>query len=202
MKRHLSCNRMIAVGLLLTLLGACEQEPARPVNPPAATQAADLVELPADKATYAFAPGLSEKHPEVVAFMRHFLETCLAGDYSGYRDLVTRRATPESRARFKRVLHALRRLQVEDIRTVDIAEMPDPTYVISAKATFRADIRDPRGRMRDPRSVAMLIFQEDGHWRTALAPPELQPMREQPTAPEEPPPTSAPSYPWDEYGDY
>ena len=192
----------LAMAILLACgLSACDRG-SRPPAPPPTTQPKDLVALPAEKPDYSFAAGLADEHPEVIGFMRHFLETCLTGDYAGYRRLVARRTDPESRARFERVLHALRHLKIESIEVIAVRELPPPVYLVIAEADYVLDESAALRRRAGPRRVAMLIFKEEGEWRTAFAPAELQPVGEDLEPASAPATTSAPSYPWDEDEDY
>jgi len=196
---------VLAILLAACGLAGCEQKDSRSTKKPAvpAVPAADTVALPAEKPAYSFADGLADAHPEIVGFMQHFLETCLAGDYTGYRQLVARATDPESRTRFERMLHALKSLHVEDIVKVESKQLPDPAYLVTGTAEFNPDERaSARRKTRGPRRLGVLVFQEEGEWRLMLAPRELQPIEDE-TQPTSGPATttSAPSYPWDEDGD-
>ena len=188
----------LVCGLTACDRGSTSSQPASPAAP-----SEDRVTLPAQKPEYSFAAGLADKYPQVVGFMQHFLETCLAGDYSGYRRLVARATDPESRARFERILHALRSLDVESIEEVEIRRIPPPVYLVIGKADFVADEQAARHRRSGPRRVGILVLQEDSEWRMTLAPAELQPADEElDESTSAPTTTSAPSYPWDQDSDY
>jgi hypothetical protein len=182
------------------LITGCGESPSSqtPSPPPI-----DRVQLPAQKPDYAFAEGVGDKNPEVVAFMRHFMETCLAGDYSGYRRLVARSSEPESRARFERVLNALKRLTVISIEPVESKKLPTGTYLVIADVELAPDERraspDPRQRRR---KVGILVLKEEGDFRLMFAPRALQPIDHSPEPNSQPTTTTAPSYPWDEDTDY
>lgn len=182
---------------------ACDRSkppPAKPVTPPAAA-VQDRVTPPAEKPDYTFAAGLAERYPEVVSFMRHVLETCLAGDYAGYRLLVARSADPESRARFERILHALRSARIESIEEVEVREVPPPTYLVVGSAELQADERSARHRPAGPRRIGILVLKEEDQWRVRLASGDVQ-LADDADTMTAPTTTSAPSYPWDEDGDY
>jgi hypothetical protein len=152
---------------------------------------------------YGFAPGLEKEYPELAVFLRRFMETCLAGDYAEYRRLVTRRADPETRARFEKVLSALKSVRVEEIVPLDSEHFPDPTYLVTSKVEFREEAGEVlRHRERD--RVAILVCEEEGELRMAIAPSELQPVPEEDRQEEAAPTTtSAPSYDqWQLDGDY
>lgn len=189
-----------AVGMMLSfcvsMLSGCERDTAPP-PPPSEIVPEERVALPTQKSEYEFAVDLEEEYPEVVGFMRHFLETCLAGDYTGYRRLVTRRQDPESSARFERILHALRKLTVLDIQPADLPGYGDDCFVVTNEVQFHADnpVTERRGRRQ---RVAILVFKEEGAWRMGLAPSGLQPEDEPAPPPTTEPATTLPSYPWDE----
>jgi hypothetical protein len=149
---------------------------------------------------YEFARGLESEHPEVVAFVRQFLETCLAGDYAGYRLLTSRRHNPESEERFRAIYNATRNVLVESIRPLqEPAADGSSTYLVVSSIDL-----DPSSRVSirgESRTIAFLAFREAGEWRVAPAPARLQPQPESqpvdPTSTESP----LPDYPWDLDGD-
>ncbi|QOJ13382.1 MAG: hypothetical protein HRU75_01460 [Planctomycetia bacterium] len=185
--------------LALIALPACEREPTgggtgmtahgdRPVIPP-----------PATRPVYEFAPGLRSAHPEVCDFVTEFLNTCLAGDYNGYRRMVTRRREPETRQRFQAIYYAIRSVRIDDVATQSVRDLAEEAFLVTATVDF-----DPAARVAvrgSERRIALLIFREDGGWRMAPAPASLQPAREDELHPASAP-TTAPSYPWDVGVDY
>lgn len=106
---------LAAVGLLG--LVACDRGP----DESSASTARNQVAVRVHKPEYAFAAGLEDTYPEVTAFLRHFMETALAGDYAAYRRLVARVADPESRTRFERILNSLQSLTIEEIEAIDLS---------------------------------------------------------------------------------
>jgi len=181
------------------LLAGCDRGPrsrSRDDNTAKATPA-HAVNLP----EYRFEFDVDAADPAVVGFIRQFLETALAGDYPGYRRLVSRYETPESEQRFEAIFGALRLLEVVSIELMDFTRHDGaPVYRVISRVEF-----DPASnvslRHRD-RAIAILVFKEDGEWRMMPAPPDLQPERDAraaTTAPAEP--STQPSYPWDETGD-
>jgi len=183
-----------SLALCVLLLCGCDR---RPTGPAAAAGASEPpIEPPAYLPEYRVAEGLREQHPEVTAFVDEFLQTCLAGDYLGYRRLVSRYVTPESRDRFRKIYHALRSVSVDSIERLD-GVLPDgsPAYLVISSADF-----DPESKVRlrhQNRRLAILVMPEDGQWRMRPAPPELQPQEAAAPAASSGPTTSAPSYPWD-----
>jgi len=164
-----------------------------------AGRTADQVEPSVPKPDYAFVAGLEQEYPEVVAFLRHFMETALAGDYAGYRRLVSRRADPESRTRFEKILNSLASLTIEEIRELDLPQLADQCYLVTSRVRFLPQ-RQVALRRGNNSPVAILVFEEEGEWRMCPAPPELQPPIEQTAEPATS--TSAPAYPWQADGDY
>lgn len=160
----------------------------------------DFVQLPTEAPRYEFPPGMEQRYPDAAGFLRQFLETCLAGDYAAYRRLVARRADPETRTRFERMLQSLRSLTVESIRTVELPDVAGPVYVVTSRVEFAAPAKGAQ-RREGTRRVAILVLNEDGEWRMALAPAHLQPPGEE-TPAETAPATTTPSYPWQGDGDY
>jgi hypothetical protein len=147
-----------------------------------------------------FASEIRTAHPEVGTFLDEFLNTCLVGDYAGYRRLVSRAYAPESRERFEAIYRATQAVTVDSIELIDIPEIQAPVYRVVSTVEFspqqQAKLREPR------REVAILVFKEGDNWRMAPAPTELQPRDEPVAATTSAPTTSAPAYPWDEDGDY
>lgn len=187
--------RIIVIGALGSALlvapPACERKKEHAAGSPDAGSASTQ---PRARFEYTLAPELREKQPEATAFLRHFLETCLAGDYDSYRKMVASGVEPESKARFDRVLRAIESLDVEQIEPVESASLPKPAYLVTGRAKFRPEEEARRPRRPGPYRIGLLIIRENDEWRTALAPRELQPD-ERPAAGE--PPTTGPSYPWD-----
>ncbi len=187
---------------LIAALTACDRGQSTPSGGPT-TQAYDRVSLPEAKPEYSFAAGLEDDFPEAVGFMRHLLETCLAGDYTGYRRLVSRAADPESRNRFEKVLNSLKSLTITSIEEIDSLQVPPPAYLVVGQTEFLPD-RNVALRRRDVGGgIAILVFREDGELRMTFAPAALQPVVAEEPADPGPETTSAPSYDqWQEDVDY
>lgn len=165
--------------------------------------------------TLVFPTEIRSAQPEIGAFLDEFLNTWLSMDYLGYRRLVSRAHNPESRERFELICEATASVRVELIERVETREYPTPAY----RTVFEVELTPEAAQRRREfeRKIAILIFPELGEWRMAAAPAEFQPPKEisqldNLAAPEasssiEEPgasatPASAPSYPWDEEGDY
>ena len=192
---------VLALVLLASGLAGCDRGKAEPKKKkPAPGGSADQVDPTAPKPEYAFAAGLEEQYPDVVVFLRRFMETSLAGDYAGYRRLVSRAADPESRARFEKVLNSLRSLTIESIEEIETPQVPAPTYLVIGQPEFLPGQKVPLRRGNNSR-IAILVFPEEGELRTCFAPSALQPAAEE-TQPASAPAASAPSYPWDQNADY
>lgn len=193
------------LGLLVALCGAVLAMPACDRPAPGDRSKArekETVAPPATPPQYTFAAGVRDAQPEVAAFVRTFLETCLAGDYTGYRKLVSRAREPESKERFQTVYYAIRTVIVESIEPIELRDVPRPTYLVISALDFDPDrkvaLRGGKSR------IAMLVFREEGDWRMVPAPSELQPQETAATATSSAPADTQPAaaYPWDEDGDY
>lgn len=196
------CTRLpLGLILLLAVCAGCDRGDEAPP--------ADLAELTQNTAPlphYEIPAPLQQKYPEVVSFLRRFLETCLANDYNSYRAMVSHRWEPETRDRFEAMYQATRSVSVESIETITLGTLPEPTYRVVSEIHF--DPEHAVGQRHSSRKVAILVFPEgdpeDGDpWRMVQAPPRLQPVLKgrQPTtsAPASQPAT--PDYPWDAAGD-
>lgn len=150
--------------------------------------------------TLTFPHEVRAAYPEVSAFLDEFLNTCLVGDYAGYRRLVSRAYTPESRERFDAIYQAIEAVTIESIEPIEILRVPPPVYRVTSTVELNSQ---ERAQLREThRKIAILVFREGDNWRMAPAPAEYQPGEEPPPATSSAPTTSAPSYPWDEEGDY
>lgn len=157
-----------------------------------------LIPPPTTAPVYTFAPGLLEQNREIAAFVRQFLEVCMAGDYSGYRGLVSRTREPESRERFQAIYHSIRNVRVDAIDEVAVPLLDPPVYRVVAAVDL-----DPNARVSlrgSKRSIALLVLREDGEWKLLPAPASLQPFEEEPEPESQPAP--GPEYPWDDEGDF
>ncbi|MFO0837485.1 MAG: hypothetical protein U1D55_03095 [Phycisphaerae bacterium] len=196
----LSLSRFFFASLVLVpiaLLPACDQGP-----PPGTSSFGENqpVAPPATLPTYSFAPGLAEKHADVAAFIRTFLETCLAGDYSGYRRLVSRSRTPQSKERFQAIYHGLSRVEVEAIEETTLPDAGTPAFRVIS--TVHVTGERARAALRgDARRIAIVVFLEDGKWVMLPAPSKLQPVDEAQDSTSQPA-EIGPEYPWDQHGDY
>lgn len=184
----------VAIGLAMS--AACQRS-----TPESSDESSmfDRVPAPAVAPAYAFDPGVCTDREEICAFLRGFLESCLAGDYSEYRRLLSRSQTPLARERFQAIYYAVRSVTVRSIEPVRAQRLGDPAYLVISSVEF-----DPEQRVRlrrSDRDFAILVYQEAGEWRFIPAPASLQPAS-QPATDDEPAPESQPSYPWAEGRDY
>ncbi len=186
----------VALVLVALLMTACERKDPYASQGSARSAEQDFVPPPSVKPEYSFAPGLREEFPHVIGFVRQFLETCLAGDYGGYRLLASRRREPESRERFQAVYHAIQSLQVTGIERKEIPDLSPDVYLVTCHVEFQPEAKvELRRKTND---VAILVLKEDREWRFLPAPAELQPRRAADDAAQSAPSTApAPSYPWD-----
>ncbi|MGD8452187.1 MAG: hypothetical protein PVJ57_10245 [Phycisphaerae bacterium] len=182
------------------MLSGCDRGASSSTQPTGASRTdPDRVPPPPIKPEYRFADPLPDEYPDVVAFVRQFLETCLAGDYAGYRQLVSRHCDPGSRDRFQAIFHALKSLEVTSIEPLPRADLADDVHLVIARLEFQPE-SEVRIR-RQHNAVGILVFIEDGDWRMMPAPADLQPRAPETPTTSSAPTTSAPSYPWDEDGD-
>lgn len=200
-RRYVTHARLAAVVSAIVIFAAgigCGRNPApdgaKP--PPGPT---DPVRPPPELPEHSFAEGLVSQHPDVVDFLREFVQVCLNGDYLGYRRLVSRYDTPVSRERFEAIYHSIRAVHVESIEPLNArTNEGEPVYLVVSEIEI-----DPESRIairhREPR-MAIYVFREDDSWRMRPAPTEA--ALEQESADDGPQtPSTAPSYPWDVDGD-
>ena len=173
--RRIQRRRIMGLAMVLLACGqiACDRGKDAGRSKQSAARK-EQVEPTTPKPEYTFAAGLEEQYPDAVAFLRRFLETCLAGDYAGYRGLVTRRGDPESRGRFEKILNSLRSLGIESIEEIELPQIPPPAYLVVGKVEFLPD-RPVALRHRNNNRIAILVLEEEGEMRMGLAPPALQP---------------------------
>jgi len=195
---------LAAILAAATGLAGCERKPSESAGGGGGAVEVGRVPPPAIIPDYSFAEGVREEHPEIAGFLQEFLEICLAGDYAGYRKLASRQREPESRERFQRVYHAISSLMVETVQRLDRPDLDylsDEIYLVVVSIKFHPDSGTRLRRRSD--KVAFLVIREEDQWRMLPAPSELQPAEEPPTATSSAPAsTTAPSYPWDEEGDF
>ena len=147
-----------------------------------------------------FSTELRALNPDVAVFVDEFLQTCLVGDYLGYRRMVGRAFEPETRERFEGIHHAITGVTVESIEELDLKEIPPPVYLVIS--TVELDPKQQVKLRESHRKVSILVFKEDDEWKMAPAPSQLQPREEREAKEPTEPTSTAPAYPWDESGDY
>ena len=184
----------LAVLILTGIPGCGRKDPAKSKS----ESETGYVPPPTVTPDYTFADGLREQYPAPVAFVQQFLETCLAGDYAGYRLLSSRKREPESRERFTAIYHGIRSLHVDTIEPRNVPELSDQVYVVVCRVEFPPNSKVKLRRKTD--RVAILAFREEGEWRMLPAPAELQPRSDAAGSQSSSATSSAsmPSYPWDE----
>lgn len=151
---------------------------------------------------YTIPPEIRDAQPDIAKFLRAFLETCLTGDYPGYRKFVSRREQPETQDRFKRIYDAIEHLTVQRVEEVQVAMLPAPTFVVVSSVTFVPGRTPVFGE--DRREIAIIVFREEGEWRMLPAPSRFQPERRRPDGSSQPasqPDEPTVEYPWEEYGE-
>lgn len=188
------------MGILGVVLFGCDAgetpTPADEVAPPrpAAT------EEPRPLAALTFPAELRAEHAEVSRFLDEFLGAWRSGEYERYRQLVGRAHAPETPERFEAIWAATQSVTVVAIEPFDSPEFPAPACRVIIEVEVSPEREARVGERR--RKIAILVFKELGRWQMATAPAEYQPAEEPPPATSSAPTTSAPSYPWDEEGDY
>jgi len=192
-------RRSLTIACAAVLALGCDRGPAPPQTRAPGTPPAALEPPAPPLPQYEFAAGLREQYPQVTGFIQQFLLTCLAGDYAGYRALVSRYETPESEERFNAIYRAVREARIETIEPLEPpARLADRyeslLYLVVADVVF--DPQSQAALRRGDRQFAILAFRERGAWRMAPAPSRLQPDDAQETPATAP--ASQPSYPWDE----
>ena len=80
-------------------------------------------------------------------------------------------------------------------------QIPPPAYLVISAVEFLPN-QQVALRRGDNSRVAILVFEEEGELRMTLAPTELQPEPDDEDTAISTGPTSAPSYPWEQDGDY
>lgn len=187
--------------MLLLLAAGCsrDQQPPDAARAEHREQSRERVAPPPEPPEFSIQRGLRERHPDVVAFVEQFLATCLAGDYAGYRKLVSRRRSPESRERFQAVYYALKNVVVESIEPIDLPNTPPPVFRVQCHVSIRPD--QPHAVKWQQRRIAILVTQEDAQWRMIPAPSELQPPTDE-LPPQTAPATQepVPDFPWEDTG--
>ncbi len=195
-RRH--CRGRLA--LLVAVAAGCascgrEDAPAAPPGPEPGAPAVAPQPQRQKRPTYTIPRQLLNEHAEVGRFVIHFLETCYAGDYQGYRNLVGRAFDPESEERFRTIYEAIESVVLDSIEAVNLPDIPPPVYLVISSVTF-----DPEHKValrRPNRKLAIIVFQEEGEWRMGPAPPRLQPGEElEPQTSASAPAEPEPHYPW------
>ncbi len=182
------------------MIGACSLVACERPAPPSSVANESPLGAPTTLPTYTFSPGLREQHPDVVAFVQKFLETCLAGDYAGYRQLVSRARQPQSRERFLAIYHGLSRVEVESIAPVRLPGVETEAFRVIS--TVHVHSEQARAALRgEQRRLAIVVLLEAGQYAMLPAPADLQPHDQQP-ATDEARPAEGPDYPWDQNVDY
>lgn len=166
----------------------------------AATEPNRAPPFPASLPRYSLPRELEQQHPEVVDFLKQFVETCYVGDYGSYRLLVARAVNPESRERFEAIIRAIDNIDVESITPIDQPPPPwsPPAYLVVTHVDFKPDSRI--ALRRASRRLAILVVQEEGEWRIAPAPASAQPRDAPPTSAPVSQPAEKTYFPWDTDG--
>lgn len=199
-------TRTVSVALFgaTALCAACDRDdPAGDVS--SSTRESIRIQAEGPRPRYDLPIELRTAYPDAADFVDRFLTTCLAGDYTEYRRLVSRTRVPESRERFEAIYRGLESVRVESIEPIDADQMPElpaPAYMVVSRLKIREESRLGQRRMRD--RIAIVAFVEGDDWRMIPAPASMQPENETETAAAPPTPAEAqfeePYFPWDEPG--
>lgn len=196
----------VSAALLIAAVAACtscgrEDAPPGPTKPEPTALTATPQPALKKRPTYTIPRELLNEHAEVGRFVIQFLETCYAGDYQGYRNLVGRAFNPESEERFRTIYEAIESIVLDSIEVVDVSDIPPPAYLVISSVTF--DPEHTVSLRRPHRRLAILVFREEGEWRMGPAPPRFQPAED--LEPQDParsaPAEPEPYYPWNADGD-
>ncbi len=147
--------------------------------------------------TYQFTGGLREQFPEIVSVIQQFLETCLAGDYDGYRRFIATSATPDSHERFDAAFQSLQSVTIDRIEPKAAPELNLPEVWL-VHWTAKLDPQSNLGRRKPVREVEIIVHRESSQWRLQPAPPSLRTHRATGSSPSTTSQEAAPDYPWEE----
>ena len=191
---------LVVVLFLSAIMMGCERG-ARPPDESLGSPTTQTAATQPRRPLLTFPAQVRAPYPEASAFLDEFLSVWLSADYQGYRRLVSRAHTPESRERFLAICEVTEAVEVESIEQLpELPALPAPAYRVVFRAQLSKEHQARRGEAR--REIAIVVFREQGKWWMATAPEELQPSNEPPPASSSAPAASLPSYPWDEEGDY
>jgi len=195
----------LAAGALVCAGGGCKRSDKDKSRAPKASEAggsAPPASVEAELPSYELPPELEERHPDLVAFLKQFLETCYAGDYAGYRLMVVREENPESRERFETIVRSVSDIRVESIEQLQAGTIPgsgEPVFLVVTQVEFKPESRV--ALRRTTRKLAILALKERGEWRMAPAPAALQPRNEAiGEGSAETQPVETTFFPWDDGG--
>lgn len=185
-RRHCLCIAVLALGL-----AGCD----RPRESSGRSSGAASQSVRKTGVTYQFAAGLREQYAEIVSVMQQFLETCLAGDYDGYRTFIATSATPDSHERFDAAFQSLQSLTVDRVEQRAAPEL-GLSEVWLVHWTAKLDPQSNLGRRKPVREVEIIVHREGGQWRLQPAPPSLRTHRAT-SGPSAETQDAGPDYPWD-----
>ncbi|HUW85059.1 MAG TPA: hypothetical protein VMZ31_19940 [Phycisphaerae bacterium] len=137
----------------------------------------DRIRTKGEPPTFSFAPEATCEDTAVNGFVKRFVQTCLNGDYAGYREMVTRLVEPIGREAFETAWHAVERVEVNSIvLTEGVQRYPAPVYLVGAEVEMREPEASDAHVVAGPRvrNVNILVFQEAGEWVMAPAPREIR----------------------------
>ena len=187
--------------VLLSILYACDSGTPASAGKTSEEHERQVIDSTGPRPEFSIPIELRTDAPEAADFVDRFLSLCLNGDYTGYRRLVSRTTTPESKQRFQAIYLGLKLVTVESIERITPrkkSRLPAEVYRVVTNLEVRPSSRLEQRGIR--RRIAILVFKEHDEWRMIPAPQRWQPVEEQPAAPQEPTedePEEA-DFPWDE----
>lgn len=191
----------LSVHLLLSILCACDGGASASAGKTSEEHERQVIDSAGPRPEFSIPIELRTAAPEAADFVDRFLSLCLSGDYTGYRRLVSRTTTPESKQRFQAIYLGLELVTVESIERITPGKksrLPSEVYRVVSNLEVRPSSRlDERGIRR---RIAILVFKEHNEWRMIPAPQRWQPVENEPPAPQdstEDEPEEA-DFPWDE----
>ena len=138
-------------------IGACERESGPTAEPPPQ----------ADESPIDFPPAVQADDPAVNQFVRRITETCVEGDYEGFRLLWSIRADPFPRQEFERGWKALKKVRVLALQKMKTLE-GEYLYCIHTRVELDESVSEPA------REVVLLIVRENDRWCLAKAPAHVR----------------------------
>lgn len=169
------CAALLAAGT------ACRRAPEPPEPEPTAQE--PQIHLPHDRPPpqFEFPAEVRSRNESLNRFIEDLREICQRGEYRRYRLAVSRRVDPLSEEQFRAAWLGTAKVRIEAIRRLpDTPDLPEGGYGVLVRVIPRENSEFFIGE----RLIGVLVFQEDGRWVTAPAPPEVRDALRRLVAPE------------------